>query len=198
VKNLVELHGGRVGCFSAGLGQGSRFIVVLPRMREDDEVELPDDVEAGAGPAAGKLKVLVVDDNLDAAQMMKLLIEASGHSVSLAHDAQGALERSAETAPDACILDIGLPGLDGNELARRLRARPETADATLIALTGYGQQANIETAFAAGFDHHIVKPADVERLNNILAGIRPGSRPRSTSFPSDTTESRPTPNRPGS
>jgi signal transduction histidine kinase len=174
VKNLVELHGGRVGCFSAGLGQGSTFTVVLPRMPENNEVDLPQDVEAGARPGFGKLKVLVVDDNLDAAQMMQLLFEASGHSVSLAHDALSALDLAATIAPDACILDIGLPGLDGNEPARRLHARRETAGSTLIALTGYGQQSDIDAAYAAGFDHHIVKPANIERLNKILAGIGAG------------------------
>jgi CheY-like chemotaxis protein len=87
------------------------------------------------------------------------------------HDAHTALDLAAASTPDVCIFDIGLPGLDGNELARRLRGRRATADPTLIALTGYGQQSDIDAAFAAGFDHHIVKPANLERLNSILADV---------------------------
>jgi PAS domain S-box-containing protein len=172
VKSLVELHGGRVACHSEGLGKGSTFIVQLPRMADDGAT-------AAAGPAiaapqgnAGQLDILVVDDNADAAFMLKLLLEQWGHRVRVEHDALRALDSAAAQAPDVALLDIGLPGLDGNGLAQRLRANPATAGIALVAITGYGQELDRQRALAAGFDHHLVKPVNTDELAAVLDGVR--------------------------
>jgi CheY-like chemotaxis protein len=113
---------------------------------------------------------MVVDDNVDAAETLGLLLEASGHQVIIAHDPFAALERARMEAPQACLLDIGLPGMDGYELARRLRAQPSTAHALLVAITGYGQDSDRRLAAEAGFDRHLVKPIDLDALQDVLAG----------------------------
>ena len=114
-------------------------------------------------------RILVVDDNLDAAQMLAALLEVQGHAVSVEYDARGAIERARRERPDVLLLDIGLPDMDGYELARRLRAQPESADATLVALSGYGQNQDREEAHQAGFDHYLVKPADLGQVSEVLA-----------------------------
>jgi CheY-like chemotaxis protein len=110
-----------------------------------------------------------VDDNADAASMLALVLEASGHQVIIEHSSYKALMRAKEHAPQVCLLDIGLPEMDGIELAQRLRAEPETANALLIAVTGYGQAEDRKRTKAAGFDHHLVKPADITQLMAIIA-----------------------------
>jgi PAS domain S-box-containing protein len=172
VKHLVELHGGSVACASPGLGQGSSFVVRLPLMQP-----LPGqpDPAAGAAPAGRQpraLRLLVVDDNVDAAATLGMLLEACGHEVTVEHDSLRALERARSLRPDAALLDIGLPDMDGNELARRLRADVQTAAIVLIAVTGYGQEQDRRTAFEAGFDHHLVKPVDMDRLAGLLAEVQ--------------------------
>jgi len=170
VRSLVELHGGSVGAASEGIGKGSRFTVVLPRMHEDPvHAEQRHDVHSGPKP----LKILVVDDNADAAEMLGMLLEASGHQVLVEHEAQGALARAGIELPDVCLLDIGLPDMDGHELARRLRARPGTANAVLIAVTGYGQENDKQNSLAAGFNHHLTKPVDIEKLTSLLSELSP-------------------------
>lgn len=114
---------------------------------------------------------MVVDDNADAAAMLGMLLEASGHQVVVEHGSRQALARAREEAPQVCLLDIGLPDMDGNELAQQLRAHPETAGSVLIAVTGYGQEKDREHSLAAGFDHHLVKPVDSTVLASILATI---------------------------
>jgi signal transduction histidine kinase/CheY-like chemotaxis protein len=168
VKSLVGLHGGTVHARSDGLGQGSEFAICLPCA-----ARLP---AAAAGRTAadngnlrGNLRVLVVDDNADAAQMLAALLEVQGHAVSVEYDGRGALARARREHPDVLLLDIGLPDMDGYELARRLRAQPENAGATLVALTGYGQNQDREEAQQAGFDHYLVKPADLNEVNEVLA-----------------------------
>jgi signal transduction histidine kinase len=170
VKSMVELHGGEVACDSAGPGQGSRFSVCLPLLQALP-APAPAEMHAQAGTAA--LRVLVVDDNVDAAVTLSMLLEANGHQVRVEHDPLEALEGALDTPPQVCLLDIGLPGIDGLELARRLRARPGTAGALLIAVTGYGQESDRQQILAAGFDHHLVKPIDIERLYALLDGVRP-------------------------
>ncbi|MCS0608760.1 PAS domain-containing protein [Massilia solisilvae] len=169
VKHLVELHGGSVTCESAGPGQGSTFVIALPA------VQPPPSQERRQAPrpqrARGALKLLVVDDNADAALTLGMLLEACGHEVLVEHDSRKALARAHAERPDACLLDIGLPDMDGNELARRLRAQPETADSVLIAVTGYGQEQDREQAFASGFRYHLVKPVDMDRLAQVLDEI---------------------------
>jgi two-component system CheB/CheR fusion protein len=113
--------------------------------------------------------VLVVDDNRDAAESLALLLQAVGHEVRTCHDGPSALEAAAEFGPDTVLLDIGLPGMDGYEVARRLRALPATERALLVALTGYGQEEDQRRARAAGCDHHLIKPADLEALSALLA-----------------------------
>jgi len=166
VKSLVELHGGHVACHSAGTGQGSTFTVELPRLN-GSAGQVHDAGRAGGEAvrrSPGTLDILVVDDNRDAAAMLALLLEDWGHVVRVEHDALHALDNAARRAPDLAILDIGLPELDGNALARLLRGQPATAGIMLAAVTGYGQEHDRDAALEAGFDLHLVKPVDTARL----------------------------------
>jgi signal transduction histidine kinase/BarA-like signal transduction histidine kinase len=169
VKSLVLLHDGRVDALSDGLGEGSEFVVYLPRLAP----VAPVPAEAPAAPAtdASGLRVLVVDDNVDAAEMLATLLEMNGYAVSVEFDGASALATALRERPAVALLDIGLPDMDGMELARRLRAQPQTTDAVLVALTGYGQAEDQEQARQAGFNHHMVKPADIDRLLTLLASI---------------------------
>jgi CheY-like chemotaxis protein len=169
VKSLIELHGGEVACESAGAGQGSRFSVCLPLLHAPEAAAPVPDAQPGADTAL--LRVLVVDDNVDAAVMLAMLLEASGHQVQVEHDPLEALAATLANPPQVCLLDIGLPGIDGLELARRLRARPGTAHALLIAITGYGQDSDRQQILQAGFDHHLVKPIDIAQLYTLLDGV---------------------------
>ncbi|MEW6763304.1 MAG: ATP-binding protein [Pseudomonadota bacterium] len=169
VRSLVELHGGTVGCESAGPGQGSRFRVWLPC--QDGTQAAPTLPEAAQAPRPGPMRVLVVDDNVDAAETLSMLLEASGYQALVEHGPHAALDRARRELPRACLLDIGLPEMDGRELARRLRADPATASAMLVAVTGYGQQSDRDQFLAAGFDHHLVKPVDLGQLETILATV---------------------------
>ena len=167
VRSIMTLHGGRVEAHSEGLGKGARFTLFLPLhaagSRRDGAASL--DAPAPAAP----VRLIIVDDNLDAARALANLLEAKGHSVAIVADAPSALELGRAEPFAVYILDIGLPGMDGYELARRLRASDSSAPATLVALTGYGQAQDIDKALAAGFDHHFVKPIDIEALDRILA-----------------------------
>ncbi|WP_230026310.1 ATP-binding protein [Massilia sp. Bi118] len=168
VKSLVALHGGTVHASSDGIGEGSEFCICLPRLAAPGGMD--DEATPSAGlQAPGALRVMVVDDNVDAAQMLAALLEVQGHAVSVEYDGKGALERVRREHHEVLLLDIGLPDLDGYELARRLRGQPESADATLVALTGYGQSQDRKEAEQAGFDHYLVKPADMDQVNEVLA-----------------------------
>ena len=169
VKSLAVLHGGRVEAHSAGLGKGSEFVVYLPCLAEAPETS-PPRLDAQPRGARG-LRVLVVDDNVDAAQMLATLLEMNGYEVDIEYDGQGALASAVQAPPDVALLDIGLPDIDGHELARRLRAMPETTQAVLVALTGYGQVEDQQRAYKAGFDHHMAKPADLAKLLELLAAV---------------------------
>jgi signal transduction histidine kinase/ActR/RegA family two-component response regulator len=177
VKSLVELHGGSVAVDSAGEQQGSTFIITLPGRPQQPltvSVSAPALAPAPAGQtdtSSQRLHVLVVDDNIDAAQTLQLLLEAAGHHVSVAHSAVEALEVAQAHAPQLCLLDIGLPGISGYELARGLRTLPATAQATLVAVTGYGRHEDREQARIAGFDHYYVKPVDVDALLALIATL---------------------------
>lgn len=163
VRGLVELHGGRVDVASGGPGQGSTFTIELP-LAAAPVPQAPAAARA-SGAASGKLDVMVVDDNLDAAEMLGMFLrEHGGFEVVVCSDPLAALARAIEQVPDVLLLDIGMPKMDGYELARRLRANPATAGARLYAITGYGQQSDREAALAAGFDGHFAKPVDVEKL----------------------------------
>ena len=127
---------------------------------------------AGAPPLQGRLlRLLVVDDNVDAAATLAMLLEACGYEVMVENDSLRALERAWRECPEVALLDIGLPEMDGNELARRLRADPRTRSMLLVAVTGYGQEQDRRAALEAGFDHHMVKPVDLDKLAAILAGV---------------------------
>ena len=172
VKSMVELHGGMVACSSDGPAQGSRFSVCLPLLPTQTQPQAVVGA-AAAGQAqpdaeAAALRVLVVDDNVDAAVTLAMLLEANGHQVQVEHDPLQALEATLQAPPQVCLLDIGLPGIDGLELARRLRARPGTAGALLIAITGYGTASDHQQILEAGFDHHLVKPIDIADLYALL------------------------------
>ncbi len=171
VKSLVELHGGKASCASAGLGCGSVFTVTLPLLAADEAAA--DVVPAGLEPVAvGRpLLVMIVDDNVDAALTLAMFLEELGHRVIVEHGSRAALERARTEQPDVCLLDIGLPDTDGNQLARQLRAQSETAAATLIAVTGYGQERDRSNSLEAGFDEHLVKPLDIDRLQALLMAV---------------------------
>jgi PAS domain S-box-containing protein len=171
VKSLVELHEGYVSAYSEGLGKGSRFTVLLPRLKEENAASGNPQHAAAINTPAKNLKVLVVDDNVDAAQMLAMFLETLGHRVFVEHESGMALERAKLESPDICLLDIGLPDMDGHELARRLRAQPQTANAVLTAITGYGQEQDRRNILDAGFDHHFVKPVDTARLADLLNSL---------------------------
>ncbi|MGZ8287771.1 MAG: ATP-binding protein [Telluria sp.] len=173
VKSLAQLHGGSVSAYSAGPGTGSRFVLALPR--SNDSVPAPAVRRAPApgdsGLAAQELRCLVVDDNADAAHTLQMLLEELGHKVAIAHDAAGAIALADTLAPHVCLLDIGLPGTDGNELVRRLKSTAASASATMIAVSGYGRTEDQESSLAAGFDHYFVKPLDTAALLALLASL---------------------------
>jgi signal transduction histidine kinase/CheY-like chemotaxis protein len=171
VKSLVELHDGTVSAHSDGQGRGSRFTVVLPRLaREGDDADA-EPVATGAAAPPEALDVLIVDDNVDAAQILAMYIEAVGHRATVWHSPGKALAYAAGRQPDVCVLDIGLPEFDGHELARRLRALPGMAHVPLVAVSGYGQVHDRERALAAGFDRHFVKPVMAADILDVLDGV---------------------------
>ncbi|OON62026.1 hypothetical protein B0920_00565 [Massilia sp. KIM] len=170
VKSLVVLLGGSVEAHSEGPGKGSEFVIRLPLLAQPQPAAPA--AEAAAPSEGAGVRVLLVDDNADAAQMLATLLELSGHRVSVEYDGQGALARAAAERPDVTLLDIGLPDIDGHELARRMKAMPEAAKTVLVALTGYGQPDDLRRAQDAGFDHHMVKPADLSRLLALLEEVK--------------------------
>jgi PAS domain S-box-containing protein len=171
VKSLVELHDGTVTAHSDGPGRGSRFAVVLPRLRSEGDDGSDEPVATGARAPAEALDVLIVDDNVDAAQILAMYIEAVGHRATVWHSPGKALAYAHAQPPDVCVLDIGLPEFDGHELARRLRALPGMADVPLVAVSGYGQAHDRDRALAAGFDRHFVKPVMAADILAVLDGV---------------------------
>lgn len=169
VKNLVELHDGSVSCQSRGLGEGSCFAVSLPRLPAESPTEPRMDQGASAlRKSERKLRILVVDDNVDAANMLKMLLEAVGHEVVVEFESRSALTRARNELPDLIMLDIGMPNVDGYELARQVRADPRTSFLRLVAVTGYGQDEDRRKARDVGFDFHLVKPVDNKKLMAVL------------------------------
>lgn len=167
VKKLAELHGGRVWAESAGPGQGSRFTLQLP-LQQARELPQPLVQELSPPPARLGLHILLVDDNADAAQTLAMFLRSWGHDCQVAFSGEQALIMSASAMPEVFVLDIGLPGMDGRELARQLRNRPSAAQCLLIALSGYAQPEEQRKALSAGFDHYLVKPVEVDRLDELL------------------------------
>jgi PAS domain S-box-containing protein len=171
VKRLVELHGGSVSASSAGIGMGSEFTITLPAASEPTPraVGPATGVRVGGKPLA--CRVLVVEDSADARLGLQLLLQQSGHSVETAANGQDGLAKLRRFRPDVALIDVGLPGMDGYELARMARSQPETRDIRLIAITGYGQAADKRRALDAGFDLHLAKPVDPLALQELLNGI---------------------------
>ncbi len=169
-RGLTELHGGHIEAHSEGPGRGSEFRVFLPRPVK----------AAGPQESAGEelrmksantRRVLVVDDNRDAADSLALFLRLAGHEVSVAYSGAGALEIASQLRPELLLLDIGMPGMSGYELAEALRGQPWSASATFVAVTGWGQEEDVKRARAAGFDHHLTKPIDPAIIQSLLHGL---------------------------
>jgi two-component system CheB/CheR fusion protein len=174
VRALVERHGGAIEAASGGPGRGSTFTVRLPLLAGDFET-----AGTGTAPVAPAetpereepVRILLVEDNLDAAEALSELLRMWGHEVTVAHDGLSALETAKRSRPGVVLLDIGLPGMDGYEVARAMRSVPALTATRLIALTGYGQEADRQRSRLAGVDHHLVKPVDLEQLRSLLSAI---------------------------
>ena len=179
VQKLTEMHGGRVEAHSAGPNRGSTFTIHLP-------ASTPSEASQGQRspfPAAASLhalRVLIVDDNVDTAEGLGRLLKRAGHQVALAHEGRQALDRARTFSPDAIVLDIGLPGMDGFEVVRLLRAEPCGVDALIVAVTGYGQEEDRRRTLDAGFDHHLVKPVEFAALTKLLEGPALKKSPRAS------------------
>ncbi len=168
VQRLVEMHQGRVEAHSS-LGQGSEFVVRLPVMLTPaPQSSPPTENTKLIGPS---LRVLVVDDNVDTVGSLVMLLRESGHDVRTAHDGPTALEAALDYRPNVVLLDIGLPKIDGYEVAKRLRQQPMLRNVVLVAMTGYGQESDRQRSLDAGFNHHLVKPADFGNVQEILATV---------------------------
>jgi CheY-like chemotaxis protein/two-component sensor histidine kinase len=163
VRPLVEMHGGRVEARSAGPDEGSEFVVELPVA--DSVCEPAPSTSVRRFPGR---RILVVDDNRDAAETLGALLEALGATVSVVHNGRSALDSLDQFGPDTMLLDLGMPEMDGYEVARHVRATPNHAHTLLIALTGWGQDQDHRQSQAAGFDHHLVKPPDMDLLRELL------------------------------
>ncbi|MES2898846.1 MAG: response regulator [Pseudomonadota bacterium] len=174
VRTLVTMHGGSVTAHSGGVGQGSTFEVRLPVVAHDALAAAPASVEARQLPLA--VRILVVDDNQDAADSLAELLGYSGHTMKVAYSGAQALAAAEPFQPQFVFLDIGLPDMSGYEVARRLRLLPGLERATLIALTGYGQQRDRDLAHDAGFDHHMVKPVDLDKIASLNLLSAPAAR----------------------
>ena len=171
VKRLVELHGGRVEARSEGRGRGSEFIVRLPLAESVSPIQSVS-IADGTSAAASARRVLVVDDNTDAAASLALVLEMLGHETRVAADGSTALAMAESFCPDLVLLDIGLPGMNGFDVCERMRAQPWGRGAMLVALSGWGQSEHKERARAAGFDHYFIKPIDPEELQRLLGTLR--------------------------
>ena len=165
------MHGGAVRAESAGPGHGSRFTISLPlALRRPAPARAAAGAEAASSPA--RHRILVVEDNPDSAEAMQMLLEKLGHEVRVVADGRDALDVAMVLKPDVILLDIGLPGMDGYELAQRLRAAPETSAANIIAVSGYGQEKDRSRSLTMGFDLHLVKPVDPARLTEAIRTSR--------------------------
>ena len=169
VKRLVRMHGGTVEARSRGKGLGSDFEVRLPVMVEQPAAA--DSAEGLAERDVAPRRILVVDDNEDAAASLVMLLQMTGHETWMAHDGLAAIEAAEKHRPDVVFLDIGLPGLNGHEVCRRIRKRPWGNDVVLVALTGWGQEEDQNESRAAGFDSHLVKPIDYAALTALLSAV---------------------------
>jgi CheY-like chemotaxis protein/two-component sensor histidine kinase len=171
VKRLVDLHGGRVAAWSAGPGQGSQFTVTLP-IRNRPSGGAVGGRGAAVPAAPSRRRVLVVEDSADARHSLQMLLELAGHVVETSADGPGGLAKLDTFRPEVALIDLGLPGIDGYALARRVRDNPEMRAIRLVAVTGYGQADDRQRALAAGFDLHVTKPVDASMLEDMLGRPR--------------------------
>jgi two-component system CheB/CheR fusion protein len=170
---LVELHRGSVHASSEGIDRGSTFVVRLPALPPGTAAERsPDDSGRSAEGGTATRRILVVDDNMDAAESSAAVLRLNGHEVQVACDGPAALKAAEDFRPDVVLLDIGPPGMDGYKVAEQLRTVPVLADTVLIALSGYGGELHAKRCSEAGFDCHLVKPANLEQLDAIIESCR--------------------------
>jgi CheY-like chemotaxis protein len=167
VKRLVELHGGAVEALSNGPGEGSEFVVKLPLL-DPTAKSASAQASVPTTPAAVRRRILIVDDNRDSAQTMAALLKAWGHEVRTAYDGPSGVASAGEFKPEAIFLDLGLPGMNGYDVAQRLRETADGMPPLLVAFTGYGQDEDRRRVLEAGFHHHLVKPVDPGLLGKII------------------------------
>jgi len=175
VRSLVQLHGGTVDAFSKGPGQGSEFVIRLPASSR--EQPRPPNRGALASSAQQGRRILIVDDDVDAAEMLSQALQGAGHEVRQEHDGAAALVAATQFQPDVVLLDLGLPGMDGIEVARRLRSYPQLARVRIVALTGFGQGADRRRSAAVGIESHLVKPVDVDTVMEAIGAAWGKARP---------------------
>ena len=171
VKRLLEMHGGSIKASSDGVDTGSTFTVCLPRLPRSSEVVTTMSNDAAESASMARRRILVVDDNRDAADALVLLLEASGQDAMAAYDGAKALDLARQMKPRVVLCDIGMPGMNGHEVATRLRQDPAHATTTLVAVTGWGTEEDQRQAKVAGFDFHFTKPVDMQRLSQLLQGL---------------------------
>jgi CheY-like chemotaxis protein len=171
VKNLVEMHGGTVEVHSAGVGQGSEFVVRLPIMVETPKPSPPEPTAGKPTPTTAR-RILIVDDNRDSAMSLAMLLKLTGHETHTAFDGLEAVEAAATFKPELVLMDIGLPKLNGYEACRRIREQPWGKNMVLVALTGWGQEDDRQKSKEVGFNAHMVKPVDLPALMDLLNGLQ--------------------------
>jgi CheY-like chemotaxis protein len=169
VDRLVKMHGGTVGARSEGKDKGSEFIVRLPlrQTQTGEKIQQPEETTS----AKPGVRVLVVDDNHDAAQVLCMLLQSNGVNVEAVDSGPAAIAAIPDYRPNVILMDIGMPGMDGNEVARRIRQQPEFNDIKLIALTGWGQEKDRQRSKESGFDHHLTKPVNFRSLTDLIDSI---------------------------
>jgi two-component system CheB/CheR fusion protein len=172
VRKLVEMHGGTVDARSEGEGKGSEFVIRLPLLQDGASPDGIDGVAPGLAPAIppGR-RILVVDDSRDSASSLAILLGAMGNEVKVAGDGYAALELATAFRPDVVLLDIGMPGMSGYEVAQRMRQIPELRDAVMVAQTGWGQEEDRRRTAEAGFEAHLVKPIDPAALEELMSRL---------------------------
>ncbi|WP_164101054.1 PAS domain S-box protein [Candidatus Laterigemmans baculatus] len=171
VKRLVEMHGGSIAAQSEGHGKGSEFIIRLPLVLSVVQHSTPASTAADAAPRASNRRILVVDDNRDAATSLTMMLKRMGNVVRVAHDGQAGVEAAADFRPDLILLDIGMPKLNGYDAAQQIRRSPWGKSVKIVALTGWGQEEDRRKSQAAGFDLHLVKPVEPAEIEKLLAGL---------------------------
>ncbi len=172
-RTIVEMHGGTITAFSEGPGKGSAFVLTVPLVAAEQQEQMHSaDSAPPPAPRSSSRRVLIVDDNIDAAQSLGMLLSAGGHECHLASGGEEALEVAGRLDPEIFLLDVGMPGMNGYELARRLRAIPQFRLALLVAVTGWGKEEDRQKSLAAGFDEHLVKPVSASALGELLARAR--------------------------